>query len=141
MDEKKFYTFLSCNKCVGSNGGEFIGVSTVVKLSNFKQKEANGSQLTTARARIANRSNVLSSVLGETITPDEYGNVWVDVTFWGDKSDRINKYIGDRETARVFLVGTMTARKFTREEDGSECIGITIRASDWASAETRKSEE
>lgn len=141
MDEKKFYTFLSCNKCVGSNGGEFIGVSTVVKLSNFKQKEANGSQLTTARARIANRSNVLSSVLGETITPDEYGNVWVDVTFWGDKSDRINKYIGDRETARVFLVGTMTARKFTREEDGSEGIGITIRASDWASAETRKSEE
>ena len=140
MEEKKYFTFLSCNKCVGSNGSEFIGVSTMVKLSNFKQKEANGSQLTTARARIANRSNVLSSVLGETIVPDEYGNVWVDVTFWGDKSERINKYIGDRETARVFLVGTMTSRTYVKE-DGTTGIGVTIRATDWASAENHRNAE
>ena len=136
MEEKKYFTFLNCNKCIGSNGSEFISVATCVKLSNFKQKEANGSQLTTARAHIANRSNVLSAVLGETIVPDEYGNVWVDVTFWGDKSERINKYLGDRETARVFLVGTMTSRTYKRE-DGTEGIGVTIRASDWASAENR----
>ena len=140
MDEKKYYTFLNCNKCVGSNGGEFVSVATAVKLSNFKQKEANGSALTTARAPIANRSNVLSSVLGENITPDEYGNVWVDVTFWGDKSDRINKYIGDRETARVFLVGTISSRKY-KKEDGSEGVSVTIRASDWASAEVRRNDE
>ena len=136
MDEKKYSTFLNCNKCVSYNGGEFIGVSTVVKLSNFKQKEVNGTKLTTARAPIANRSNVLSSVLKEEITPDEYGNVWVDVTFWDNKSDRIAKYLGDRETARVFLVGALSCRTYTRD-DGSKGIGVTIRASDWAPAEGR----
>ena len=136
MDEKKYSTFLNCNKCISYNGGEFIGVSTVVKLSNFKQKEVNGTKLTTARARIANRSNVLSAVLGQTITPDEYGNVWVEVTFWDSKSDRIGKYLGDRETARVFLVGALSCRTFEKE-DGTTGIGITIRASDWAPAEGR----
>ena len=130
---KKFYPFFNCNRCIGSNGNEFIGVSTIVKLSNFKQKEVNGSKLTTARARLTNCSNILTSVLKQEILPDEYGNVWVDVTFWDDKSDRINKYIGDRETALVFLVGSMSTRKFTRD-DGTEGIGITIRASNWTSA-------
>ena len=113
-DEKKYYTFLNCNRCLGSNDKEFINVSTKVRLSNFKQKEANGSPLTTARACLTNCSNILSNVLGQNIVPDEYGNVWVDVTFWGDRAERFKKYLNGREKVRLFLTGVLTYHEFTR---------------------------
>ena len=136
MEERKYSTFLNCNRSISQKGGEFISVTTIVKLSNFRQKDVNGSNLITARACIANRSKVLSEVLEANVEPDEYGNVWVDVTFWDGKAERISKYLGDRETARVVLVGAMSYRTFTKD-DGTEGIGVTIRASDWAPAESR----
>ena len=91
--EKKYYTFLNANKCIGSNDNEFIGVTTQVTVGNFKDKMVGETALVSGRAAIANRSNILSTVLGQEIAPDENGNVWVDVTFWGERADRFKKYL------------------------------------------------
>ena len=86
--EKKYYTFLNANKCVGSTGNEFVGVTTQVTVSNFKDKMVGDTALVSGRAPITNRSTILSTVLGKEIEADENGNVWVDVTFWGDRAER-----------------------------------------------------
>lgn len=135
--EKKYYTFISCNRALTKNGDEYTNVATQIKLSNFKQKEINGTKLVTARASIANREKLLTSVLGKEITADEYGNVWIDVNFWGNNADNITKYMGDRETARLFVVGALSARTFEKT-GGGEGLAIQISVNDWTSAETKK---
>ena len=65
--EKKYYTFLNANTCVGSNGNEFIGVTTMVTVSNFKDKAVGDTVLVSGRAPISNRSTILSTVLGKEV--------------------------------------------------------------------------
>lgn len=132
--DKKYYTFLNVNKCVGSEGNEFLGVTTQVTVTAFKDKMVGETPLVTGRAAIANRSKILSTVLGREVTPDENGNVWVDVTFWGDKADRFKKYLNGREKTRIFLTGTISGRDFTRA-DGTTGYGITIKVTDWTNSD------
>ena len=132
--EKKYYTFLNANKCIGSQGNEFVGVTTQVMVTNFKDKMVGDTALVTGRAPIANRSNILSAVLDKEITPDENGNVWVDVTFWGDRAERFKKYLNGREKVRLFLTGVLTYNEFNRA-DGSKGTGVGIKVTDWTSAE------
>lgn len=138
--EKKYYSFLNVNKCVGSNGNEFIGVTTQVTVSNFRDKMVGDTALVSGRAPIANRSNILSTVLGHEITPDEKGNVWVDVNIWGDRAERFKKYLNGREKVRVVLTGVLTYNEFTRA-DGSKGTGVSIKVTDWTSAEFRAKED
>jgi single-stranded DNA-binding protein len=138
--EKKYYTFLNANKCVGSNGNEFVGVTTQVTVSNFKDKTVGDTALVSGRAPIANRSTILSTVLGKEIAADENGNVWVDVTFWGDRAERFKKYLNGREKVRIFLTGVLTCHEFTRA-DGSTGIGVGIKVTDWTTSEFRAKED
>lgn len=137
--DKKYYTFLNANTCVGSNGNQFVGVTTMVTVSNFKDKTVGDTVLVSGRAPIANRSNILSTVLDKEIVPDENGNVWVDVTFWGDRAERFKKYLNGREKVRLFLTGVLSAREFTRA-DGTTGIGVGIKVTDWTTAEFRPKE-
>lgn len=130
--ERKYYTFFNANECVGNNGN-FVGVTTIVTLSNIQKKDVNGKALVTARTRISNRAKAMSAVLGTEIQADADGSVWCDVTFWEDRADRFLRYVGDRERARVVLVGTMTTRTFNRA-DGTENKTVSINAMDWANA-------
>lgn len=132
--DKKYYTFLNVNTCTGSNGNTFLGVTTQVNVSNFKDKMVGDTPLVSGRAPIANRSNILSTVLGKEITPDENGNVWIDVTFWGDRADRFKKYLNGREKVRIFVTGVLTQHEYTRA-DGTTGIGVSIKVTDWTSAE------
>lgn len=138
--EKKYYTFLTANKCVGSNGNEFIGVSTILNVSNFKDRMVGDTVLVSGRAPISNRSQILSTVLGMDIPADERDNVWVDVTFWGDRAERFKKYLNGREKVRLFLTGVLTAHEFTRA-DGSKGIGVSVKVTDWANADFRPKSE
>lgn len=138
--EKKYYTFMNVNKCVGSNGNDFLGITAQVTVSNFKDKMVGDTPLVSGRAPIANRSNILSTVLEKEITPDSNGNVWVDVTFWGDRADRFKKYLNGREKVRVVLTGVLSCHEYTRS-DGSTGIGVSIKVTDWASAEFRAKAE
>ena len=134
--EKNYYTFLYSNKCVGSTGNEFIGVSTMVTVSSFKDKMVGDTVLVSGRAPISNRSQILSTVLGKEITADENDNVWVDVTFWGDRAERFKKYLNGRDKVRLFLTGVLSAREFTRA-DGTTGVGVSIKVTDWANADFR----
>jgi hypothetical protein len=138
--EKKYYTFLNANTCVGSNGNEFIGVTTMVTVSNFKDKAVGDTMLVSGRAPISNRSTILSTVLGKEVVADENGNVWVDVTFWGDRAERFKKYLNGREKVRLFLTGVLTAHEYTRA-DGTPAVGVGIKVTDWTSAEFRAKED
>lgn len=138
--EKKYYTFLNANTCVGSNGDNFIGVTTMVTVSNFKDKAVGDTVLVSGRAPISNRSTILSTVLGKEVVADENGNVWVDVTFWGDRAERFKKYLNGREKVRLFLTGVLTAREYTRA-DGTTAVGVSIKVTDWTSAELRTKED
>ena len=138
--EKKYYTFLNANKCVGSTGNEFVGVTTQVTVSNFKDKMVGDTALVSGRAPITNRSTILSTVLGKEIQADENGNVWVDVTFWGDRAERFKKYLNGREKVRLFLTGVLTYHEFTRA-DGTTGTGVGIKVTDWTTAEFRAKED
>lgn len=138
--EKKYYTFLNANTCVGSNGDNFIGVTTMVTVSNFKDKAVGDTMLVSGRAPISNRSTILSTVLGKEVAADENGNVWVDVTFWGDRAERFKKYLNGRDKVRLFLTGVLTAREYTRA-DGTPAVGVSIKVTDWTSAEFRAKED
>lgn len=138
--EKKYFTFFNANKCVGSTGNEFIGVTTQITVTNFRDKMVGDVALVTGRAPIANRSNILSTVLGQDITPDENGNVWIDVTFWGERAERFKKYLNGREKVRLFVTGVLTYNEFTRG-DGSTGSSISIKVTDWANADFRAREE
>ena len=131
--EKKYYSFFNANKCVGTNG-EFVGVTTIVTLSNIQKKDVNGKAVVNARARISNRSRTMEAVLGAPVQADADGSVWVDVAFWEDRAERFMRYVGDRERVRVVLVGTMLQRTFTKN-DGTEGKAVVINATDWANAE------
>lgn len=138
--EKKYYTFFNANTCVGSNGNEFIGVTTLVNVSNFRDKMVGDTLLVTGRAPISNRSNILSTVLGRDITPDENGNVWVDITVWGERAERFKKYLNGREKVRLFLTGVLSANDFTRK-DGTPGVGVGIKVTDWANADFHAKED
>ena len=131
--ERKYYTFFNANKCVGTNG-EFVGITTIVTLSNIQKKDVNGKTLVTARTRISNRSKTMSAVLGSEIHAEEDGSVWCDVTFWEDRAERFLRYVGDRERVRIVLIGAMSLRTFTRADE-TEGQSVTINATDWANAE------
>lgn len=134
--ERKYYTFLNANTCVGSNGNQFIGVTTILNVSNFTDKMVGDTLLVSGRAPISNRSNILSAVLGKEITPNENGDVWVDVTVWGERAERFKKYLNGREKARLFITGVLTASEYTRR-DGTQGIGVNVKITDWANAEFR----
>lgn len=138
MSEKKIYTFIECNKCVGTNGSQFNDVSAKLLLTNFEQKEVNGSKLITARARISNQEKVLSRVLDKEIVADEKGHVWVTVSFWEDKAERITKYLGDRDSAFVFIVGSISCKEYDKKDGSGKGVSVTINAKNWTSAGIRE---
>lgn len=138
--EKKYFTFFNANKCVGSAGNEFVGVTTQITVTNFRDKMVGDTALVTGRAPISNRSNIISTVLGHEITPDENGNVWVDVTFWGDRAERFKKYLNGREKVRLFVTGVLTYNEFTRA-DGTAGSSVGIKVTDWTTAEFRAKED
>lgn len=138
--EKKYYSFFNANTCVGSDGNKFVGVTSKLIVSNFKDKMVGDTVLVSGRAPITNRSNILSTILGKEIVPDENGNVWVDVTFWGDRAERFKKYLNGREKVRLFLTGVLTSHEYTRA-DGSTGVGVGIKVTDWTSAESRPKED
>lgn len=140
MENKKYYTFLSANKCVGSNGNEFIGVTTQITVGKLTDKKVGDVDLVSGRAAITNRAKTLENVLGHEVTPDENGNVWVDVTFWGDRADRFKKYLNGREKVRLVVVGVLTYNEFVRG-DGTKGTSIGIKVSDWTSAEYKPKAE
>lgn len=118
MEEKKYYTF--------------FGNGTVmdVTLSNVQTKNIDGKQLVTARACVSNRAQAISKLLDKEITPDDKGNVWIDVCFWEDKAERFLKFIGDRDRVRVVVVGNLTSKEFSKK-DGSHGVAITLNAITW----------
>jgi hypothetical protein len=138
--EKKYYSFFNANKCIGSNDNEFIGVTTQITVSNFKDKMVGDTSLVSGRAPIANRSAILSTVLGKEIVADENGNVWVDVSFWGDRAERFKKYLNGREKVRLFVTGVLTYHEYARA-DGTTGVGVGIKVTDWTSAEFRQKED
>ena len=54
--EKKYFTFFNANKCVGSAGNEFVGVTTQITVTNFRDKMVGDTALVTGRAPISNRA-------------------------------------------------------------------------------------
>ena len=136
--EKKFFTFLSCRRTLNQNDEEYVGVSTKLRLSNFKDKEINGSKLVTARASISNRERLLSEVLKTDIVADENNNVWIDVNFWGKNAENISKFLGERTTATLFIVGAMSCRTYEKTSGEGQGIAISIRVDDWTYAEGKK---
>jgi hypothetical protein len=137
--EKKYYSFFNTNKCIGSNGGEYVGVTTQVTVSNFKDKVVGDTVLVSGRAPITNRAGIISSVLGKEFTPDENGNIWVNVNFWGDKAEQFKKFLNGREKVRLVVVGSLTYREFTRN-DGEPGLDVSIRVLDWLATEPRTKE-
>ena len=79
-------------------------------------------------------------LIGHEITPDENGNVWVDVTFWGDRAERFKKYLNGREKVRLFVTGVLTYNEFTRA-DGTAGSSVGIKVTDWTTAEFRAKED
>jgi hypothetical protein len=138
--EKKYYTFFNANKCIGSDGNEFIGATVQLTVSNFKDKMVGDTLLVTGRAAISNLSNILSTILDKEIVADENGNVWVDVSFWGDRAERFKKFLNGRDKVRLFVTGVLTAREFTRA-DNTTAIGVSLKVTDWTSAEFHTRDE
>ena len=139
MENKKYYTFLSANRCIGTNDNEYIGVTAEITVAKLTDKVVNGVNLVSGRAAITNRAKTLENVLGHEVTPDENGNVWIDVTFWDDRADRFKKYLNGREKVRLIVVGVLTYNEFTRG-DGTKGASIGIKVSDWKGTEVRKAE-
>jgi single-stranded DNA-binding protein len=140
MENNKYYSFFNANTSIGSEDNKFISVTTIVTVSNFRDQMVDGTLLVSGRAPIANRSNIMSTVLNREVTPDENGNVWVDVTVWGDRAERFKKYLNGREKVRLVIVGTLAAKDFKRT-DGTPGVSYGIKVTDWANAEFRPKEQ
>lgn len=129
-NNRKQYTFIATNKCVGKNGSNFNDVTAVLTLFNIEGKvTSNGKKVVTARAAINNRTSLLNSALGCNLT-DENGVLWTDISVWEDRAERFEKYIGNRTKMRLCVVGTISVRKFTKK-DGKESEALTINVNDW----------
>ena len=127
--EKKFYTTIKMFPCISKNNNPYFGVTTVLNLSNFQVKDANGKKLVTARAAINNRTKLLNDTLG-TKLPEANETAWVDVTFWEDRAERFQKFLGDRTKVLVCVMGTISARQFSKQ-DGTPGEALTISVDDW----------
>ena len=134
-NEKKFYTFLATNKCVGKDGATFNDVTAVLNLTNIQVKSANDKKLVVARAAINNRTKLLNSVLGSHF-PESDEVVWADVTFWEARADRFEKFIGQQTKARLCVVGTISLRNY-QKQDGTNGEAISISVNDWIGLDGR----
>ena len=128
MSENKFYSFLNGNRCVTRDGKEYIGVTTTVIHNRIERKDVNGKKLVSARAAISNRTRTVANLLGVDL-PDEE-TLWVDVTFWEDRAERFDRFLGDRDKVRVVLCGSLSSREYERQ-DGTKGIGVSINVNDW----------
>ena len=127
--EKKNFTTIKLYPCISKNDSRYTGVTVVATISNIQVKDANGKQLVTARAAINNRTKLLNKELG-TSYPETTETIWADVNFWEDRAERFQKFLGDRPKAWLCLMGTISARKFAKQ-DGTEGESIVITVDDW----------
>lgn len=136
--EKKFYTTIKTFPCVSKSGTPYTGITAILSLSNIQVKTVNDKPLVTARAAINNRTKLLNEALG-TSFPETDETVWVDVNFWESRADRFQKFLGDRTKVLVGVMGTITARKFPRQ-DGSEGEALALTADEWFGVGNSKTE-
>lgn len=147
MENKKYYTFINTQNCVGNNNKTYVGVTAIVNVSNVELKMTpNGVSVAAGRAAINNRTKTLSTALGVEIK-DTNGTVWVDVNVWQDRAERFANYIGDRKNVRLCLVGQLTYTEFPKA-DGTTGQRVAINVNDWApvgattqNGDTKKSSE
>lgn len=121
--EKKYYSFCSLQK---ENGKVFATVNGT--LFGLEAKDVGEKKLVAGRLALNNVSRRVASAL-EIELPDEEA-LFIDVNFWDDRAERIAKFFGEREKARVCLTGRLRANKFTRA-DGTEGVAVALDVQDW----------
>lgn len=128
-EERKYYSFLTLNKCISDKGNTYTGVTAELTLSRIEFKNANGKMLCVARAAINNRNKMLNSALGSNFPLDEEA-VWVDVNIWEDRAERFKKFIGDRTKIRLVVTGNIALHKYSKG-DGTPGESVSITVQDW----------
>ena len=128
-NNKKFYTTIKMFPCVGNNDSRYTGITVILSLSNIQQRDVNGKSMVSARAAINNRTKLINTTLGTSFDENEE-TLWVDVNFWEARADRFLKFIGNREKVLLGVMGTITARKFDRQ-DGTKGEALSITADEW----------
>lgn len=128
-NNKKFYTTIKMFPCVGNNDSRYTGITAILSLSNIQQRDVNGKPMVSARAAINNRTKLINTTLGTSFNENEE-TLWVDVNFWEARADRFLKFMGNRDKALLGVMGTITARRFERQ-DGTKGEAISITADEW----------
>lgn len=126
-----FYTSLNITK--GENDTKnFTAILNIVKPKNtdFVRQIGDDKKVATYRTAFSNCEKKLSNALGVEITPNEKGAVWCDVDFWNALADRFQKFMGDRDSIRVVLMGRLTLDTWTTK-DGTPAQRVRLSANDF----------
>ena len=73
-------------------------------------------------------------MLGTSFSEESEESIWVDVTFWEKRADRFENMLAkldNPDKIRVVLVGSLSAKKYTKKDNSGEGIAVTLSVSDW----------
>ena len=131
MENKKYYTFINTQNCIGNDNKTYVGVTAILNISGVELKQTpTGIKVASGRAAINNRTKTLSNALGVNVVETD-GTVWTDINVWQDRAERFAKYVGERKTVKLCIVGQLTIQEFPRN-DGSKGQRVIINVNDWA---------
>ena len=140
-EQKKYVTFISMVNANKKNG-TFIAATVGSLISKFRIREVNGKKLITACMPIQNRAKYINTMLGTSFSEESEESIWVDVTFWEKRADRFENMLAkldNPDKIRVVLVGSLSAKKYTKKDNSGEGIAVTLSVSDWMLVDIPKS--